>query len=86
MERIVEYRNLVDDIDKQIVDLLDKRLSITKQMIKELNSKTSILNLKREDEIVTTLSNRDYENMSSQYISWLYGVVFQITKEEMRRG
>ena len=81
MERHAEFRRLMDDLDEQIVDLLDQRISIAKEIAKE---KDTVVDLKRESEIIGRLCSRNYKNLSSQYIRWIYNIIFQIMKEEMR--
>jgi len=81
MERFAEYRKLIDDIDDKIVDLLDQRLSVSKEIAK---NKSILIDLKRESEIVERLCKLKHRSLSSQHIKWIYNIIFQITKEEMR--
>lgn len=74
-----KYRAEIDQIDQQIIELLDKRFDITKQ-VGEYKAKNNIpvLNQAREDVIINKLKNMELNH--EQQIIDLYIALMDISK------
>jgi len=81
MKEMEKIRARIDLIDDSIVELLDERLKLSKELSK---SKLMILDLKRESEIIERLSKKTNVRIGVQYIRMVYSVIFTIMKEEMK--
>ena len=53
MDQLQKYRNEIDNIDKQITELFEKRMDISKEIaICKKEQEIGILNAKREEEVI----------------------------------
>ena len=53
MDELKKYRNEIDEIDKQITELFEKRMDISKEIAKcKKVQQIGILNAKREEEVI----------------------------------
>ena len=53
MDELKKYRNEIDEIDKQITELFEKRMDISKEIAKcKKEQQIGILNAKREEEVI----------------------------------
>ena len=65
MDQLQKYRNEIDNIDKQITELFEKRMDISKEIaICKKEQEIGILNAKREEEVIqkniSYLKNKEY--------------------------
>jgi chorismate mutase len=79
--KIKQVRELIDVIDDQIVDLLDKRY----YLIKEIGITKKQLNMGnedkiREEQILNRLLGKNVEHMSKSLIIDLYNLIFKYSK------
>ena len=53
MDELKKYRDEIDNIDKQITELFEKRMDISKEIAKcKKENNIGILNAKREEEVI----------------------------------
>ena len=59
MDELTKYRNEIDEIDKQITELFERRMDISKKIARcKKEQEIWILNAKREEEVIQkNLSN-----------------------------
>ncbi len=82
MDKINQQRKLIDDIDNQIMNLLDRRFTITKtigNLKKDLNVK--VLDTKREDVIYEKISKYSHYPL----IKHVYETIMKVSKEAQRK-
>lgn len=78
---LVHYRNEIDKLDKQILELLDKRFNVTK-LVGEYKRENNIdvLNQNREDAIIAKIKSQNLEN--EQQIIAVYIAMMNISKDQ----
>ena len=76
------HRKKIDLIDKRLIKLLSKRISIVKKIgkIKKME-KIPIQNEQRENEIIKTIDNYIKKPAISKYIKIIYNSIFEVSKE-----
>lgn len=80
-----EIRSEIDLIDDQITDLFLRRMVAAKEIAETKRaSGTSILNVKREEEILTRLSSKVGEEFSTEIVN-LYETLFSISRNYQER-
>ena len=53
MDELTKYRNEIDEIDKQITELFERRMDISKKIARcKKEQEIWILNAKREEEVI----------------------------------
>lgn len=53
MDELNKYRNEIDEIDKQITELFERRMDISKEIARcKREQEIGILNAKREEEVI----------------------------------
>jgi len=82
MDKIVELRTKIDDIDDQIMSLLSQRYDLSEQIgtIKS-NSKINILDTNREEYILKKIGNYNH----SQQLELIYSTIMSESKNIQRR-
>ena len=65
MDELNKYRNEIDEIDKKITELFERRMDISKEIARcKKEQGIAILNAKREEEVIqknlSYLKNKDY--------------------------
>ena len=69
MDQLQKYRNEIDKIDKQITELFEKRMDISKEIaICKKEQEIGILNAKREEEVIQ--KNISYLNNKVYFMSF----------------
>lgn len=73
MQSLDDYRNQIDDIDKKLVTLFEKRMDIVLNVAKfKKENNVEVLQNDREDEVlknaVSNLSNHDYDNEAVKFL------------------
>ncbi|NGX63055.1 MAG: hypothetical protein KR126chlam6_00461 [Candidatus Anoxychlamydiales bacterium] len=68
-------REEIDEIDDQIIDLLERRLNIAKDLIKY---KKNVTDITRENEILAKIE--------SEYIKNIYKTIFENSKKVQRKN
>ena len=68
-------REEIDEIDAQIIDLLERRLNISKEII---SFKKQVTDLTRENEILAKIE--------SEYIKDIYKTIFENSKKVQRKN
>ena len=81
-QKIANLRNEIDKIDNHIVELLLKRFSNAKKIgkVKNMNA-MDIDDLRRENYIIETLSNKSDENLKKEDISAIFKLIINISKK-----
>lgn len=76
-----KYRKEINQIDKELITLLEKRFTVTKAVgeYKKENN-VPVLNQNRENEIIKKIQALDLEN--EQYIIELYLHLMKISKDQ----
>lgn len=74
MSRIEQFRFVIDDIDKNIIRLFEKRMEISEKIAQyKLENNLEILNVSREDLVMKSaikeLDNKNYTNELILFIS-----------------
>ena len=81
-KRILELRQQIDDLDEEIIQLLKKRMGISKEVGK-LKEKLDIPveDKNREDEIIDRLTKQAGINLSEEQLIRIFTVVFKTSKQ-----
>lgn len=86
MNDLEKYRQEIDEIDKQIIQLLQQRLGVVEQVkIYKQQHKIAILDSKREEAIyekIEQLSDKEYASV----IKAIYYDLMKHTKDMQREG
>ena len=84
-KRILELRQQIDDIDEDIIQLLKKRMSISKEVGK-LKEKLHIPveDKGREQEIIERLTQLAGRNLSEEQLIRIFTAVFKSSKQIQR--
>lgn len=72
MEYLKELRNQIDSIDKEIVQLFEKRMEVVLNVaMYKMENNLPILDISREDEVINKntihLKNREFENYLKEF-------------------
>ena len=81
-KQILELRQQIDDLDKDIIQLLKKRMGISKEVGK-LKEKLDIPveDKNREDEIIDRLTKQAGRNLSEEQLIRIFTAVFKSSKQ-----
>ena len=81
-KQILELRQQIDDLDEDIIQLLKKRMGISKEVGK-LKEKLDIPveDKNREDEIIDRLIKQARRNLSEQQLIRIFTAVFKTSKQ-----
>lgn len=81
-KRIIELRQQIDDIDEDVIQLLKKRMSISKEVGKlkeELHIPVEDKN--REEEIIHRLTQHAGRNLTEEQLIRIFTAVFKSSKQ-----
>ncbi len=81
-KRILELRQQIDDLDKDIIQLLKKRMGISKEVGK-LKEKLDmpVEDTNRENEIIDRLTKQAGRNLSEEQLIRIFTAVFKSSKQ-----
>ena len=81
-KRILELRQQIDDLDEEIIQLLKKRMGISKE-VGELKEKLDIPveDKNRENEIIDRLTKQAGINLSEEQLIRIFTAVFKTSKQ-----
>ena len=81
-KRILQLRNKIDDLDEEIIQLLKKRMRISKEVGK-LKEKLDIPveDKSRENEIIERLTTQAGKNLSEEQLVRIFTAVFKSSKQ-----
>ena len=81
-KRILELRQQIDDLDEEIIQLLKKRMEVSKEVGK-LKAKLDIPveDKNREDEIIDRLTKQAGRNLSEEKLIRIFTAVFKSSKQ-----
>ena len=87
MDQLQKYRNEIDNIDKQITELFEKRMDISKEIaICKKEQEIGILNAKREEEVIqkniSYLKNKEYRLVLAGFFKNLMNLSKLLQNEE----
>ena len=90
MDELTKYRNEIDEIDKQITELYERRMDISKKIARcKKEQEIWILNAKREEEVIqknlSYLKNKDYRFVLEGFFRNLMNLSKLIQNEENHR-
>lgn len=76
-------REQIDKIDKEIIDLLEERMEVSKEIgrIKEEND-LEVVDPKREKEIIR--SRQRWTRLDNRFIEKLYELIFEESRKQQR--
>ena len=81
-KRILQLRNEIDNLDEEIIQLLKKRMRISKE-VGQLKEKLDIPieDKKREKEIIDRLTTQAGKNLSEEQLIRVFTAVFKSSKQ-----
>tara|TARA_Y100001970_G_C14145095_1_gene809387 strand:+ start:552 stop:812 length:261 start_codon:yes stop_codon:yes gene_type:complete len=81
-KRILQLRKQIDDLDEEIISLLKKRMSISKN-VGELKERLDIPveDKNREKEIIDRLTKQAGKNLSEEQLIRIFTAVFKSSKQ-----
>jgi len=81
-KRILELRQQIDDLDEEIIQLLKKRMGISKE-VGDLKEKLDIPveDKNRENEIIDRLTKQAGINLSEEQLIRIFTAVFKSSKQ-----
>ena len=87
MDELKKYRDEIDNIDKQITELFENRMDISKEIAKcKKENNIGILNAKREEEVIqkniSYLKNKEYRFVLEGFFRNLMNLSKLIQNEE----
>jgi len=84
-KRILELRQSIDDIDERIIQLLKKRMSISKEVgkLKEVLD-IPVEDASRENEIIERLTQQAGKNLTEEQLIKIFTAVFKSSKQIQR--
>ncbi|MBN9648516.1 chorismate mutase [Terrisporobacter glycolicus] len=90
MDNLKKYRDEIDEIDKQITELFERRMDISREIsICKKEQEIGILNAKREEEVIqknlSYLKNKDYRFVLEGFFRNLMNLSKLIQNEENHR-
>ena len=75
---IKKYRRQIDGLDKKLIGLLEKRIKVSKKLLKYKRGKdVKARDKKREKEIVGNLTKKS--KLDKKLISKFYGLIFKFS-------
>lgn len=85
MKELEEYRKEIDEIDKQIVELFEKRMDLSGEISKyKSEHHLPILNKGREEEVleknISRLQNKEYSQMARGF----FETIMRLSKEHQQ--
>ena len=81
-----EYRQQLDEIDAQVVQLIEKRMAISQLVAEDkIKSGKRVLDKKREQEKLTTLSNMASTDFNRRAVHELYEQIMAISRKRQYR-
>lgn len=84
MKLIEKERMKIDEIDKEIIELINKRFKITNSIGKiKSNNKQVIRDEKREQEIIRKLKDK-YQEVNPKLIEEIYKKIFEFSVKEQK--
>lgn len=84
---ILDIRNNIDEIDKKIVLLLNERFALSYEM-KECKDKKKdypVIDIKRENEIISSLSKLIKNPMKKEYLKNIYKEIFSASRDLQKK-
>jgi len=85
-EKINTLRKIIDDYDDQILDLLIKRFSVSKEIgVIKTTSGLKIGDPNREREIINRLSKKLKSKLNKEDILAIFNPVYQISKKMQKK-
>lgn len=87
MSRVDQLRFIIDDIDKNIVRLFEKRMETAEKIAQyKLENNLGILNTSREEEVIESalneLYNKDYRDELEEFIKKLMEISRRVQAKE----
>ena len=84
-KRILQLRNDIDNLDEEIIQLLKKRMRISKE-VGQLKERLDIPveDKKREKEIIDRLTAQAGKNLSEEQLIRIFTAVFKTSKQEQQ--
>lgn len=87
MDNLKKYRDEIDEIDKQITELFERRMDISREISRfKKEQEIGILNAKREEEVIqknlSYLKNKDYRFVLEGFFRNLMNLSKLIQNEE----
>ncbi len=87
MSNLTEYRNEIDEIDRQITQLFERRMNLSKDIAKyKKQNEINTLNIKREEEVIqknlSYLQNKEYRFVLEGFYRNLMNLSKLIQNEE----
>ncbi len=87
MSNLTEYRNEIDEIDRQITQLFERRMNLSKDIAKyKKQNQINTLNIKREEEVIqknlSYLQNKEYRFVVEGFYRNLMNLSKLIQNEE----
>lgn len=87
MDELKKYRDEIDEIDKQITELFEQRMNVSKEIAKfKKQQDIGILSAKREEEVIqknlSYLKNKDYRFVLEGFFRNLMNLSKLIQNEE----
>ncbi len=91
MDKLEEYRKEINNIDRELVHLFEKRMQIAIEIGKyKQENNLPILNEAREREVIekniTYLKNEDYKEGLKDFLNNLMNISKRVQKENFRVG
>ena len=85
MKELEEYRKEIDEINKQIVELFEKRMDLSGKISKyKSEHHLPILNKGREEEVleknISRLQNKEYSQMAGEF----FETIMRLSKEHQQ--
>ena len=77
-----ELRNQIDDIDRQIVDLYEKRMAVSSQVAEyKIETGKKVFDKEREDSKLETLKGLTHNNFNSHGIEELFQQIMSMSRK-----
>jgi chorismate mutase len=84
-DKLVKYRKKIDEIDKNIINLLSKRLYIVNKIGKIKHQlDIPIDDSAREKEILKRLYQLDGHSISREHLKLIFDTIFKISKDNQK--
>ena len=89
MNQLEQCRNRIDEIDKQITELFEQRMDLSKEIARyKMENQIGILNAKREEEVIqknlSYLKNKEYRFVLEGFFRNLMNLSKLIQNENSR--
>lgn len=80
MVDMIEMRDKIDELDKQLLDVLEKRFEVTNEVGKfKAENKLPVEDKDREQKIIEKRSSQT--SLSQEFVEKLYGMIFAESKK-----